>query len=208
MAKVTIRAGSIAKALGASRRSVANAVHEGLAKTGAHLEREIKLAYRGAGLKRRTGRLIGSIGFIFKGALSMLVGTVRSGGGQPLVYARQREFGGTIHGNPWLAIPLPTVKTQAGVTRAYARDYRDHPEQFGFKGTFVAKGVIFGYLAKGHGKGITGERSKVVPLFALRRSVTQPARPFIVPTVKRELPVAQEKFMIPLVKRAVFGTPA
>lgn len=209
MARVSINATRIAKALGAASEKIRPAVHEALAKTGAHLERQIKLAYGAAGLKVRTGRLRSSIGFAFRAPLALLVGIIRNPGGKELAYAWQKEKGGTIYGRPWLAIPLPAVLTAAGVARGFARDYRDHPGQFGFTGTFVHKGVIFGHLAGGaKGKGIGGGKSSVVPLFVLKHSVTQRAHPFVIPTVQRELPIAQEKFFVPAIRKAAFGTAA
>lgn len=57
-----------------------------------------------------------------------------------------------------LTIPLPAAQTRAGVTRRSARAYED---------TFVHDGVI--YQRRG--------KTKIVPLFLLRKRVVIPARP-------------------------------
>jgi hypothetical protein len=65
----------------------------------------------------------------------------------------------------FLAIPLATAKTAAGVPRGRPLDGIWGP-------TFIAKGVIFGY--SGGTKGT--QSAKPIPLFVLKRSVVIPRR--------------------------------
>lgn len=87
-------------------------------------------------------------------------------------YAAIHEFGGTIRANgnatvcgkgKYLAIPLPAVQTQAGVTRAGPCFFKD---------TFVKR-------AKSGKKSLIiwkREGKKIKPLFVLKKEVTIPAR--------------------------------
>ena len=124
-----------------------------------------------SGLERRTGALSRSIvpGKVERGAASV---TGRVLAGQGLPYARIHEYGGEIkpvHGQ-FLAIPLDAVKTQAGVARFGPRQ----AESQGWK-TFFAGGAIMGKQP--------GD-AEATPLFALKRSVTMPARPYFAPGIR------------------------
>jgi hypothetical protein len=85
-------------------------------------------------------------------------------------YVRIQEEGGTIVPvrAKNLAIPLPAMQTGKGVARGTAREVISNPQAFGFWGTFTAKHVIFG-RTRNHDEAPT-------PLFALKSSVTLPAR--------------------------------
>ena len=106
-------------------------------------------------LKVRTGTLRSSIVPI----LAHMEGRViMAGVGTGVKYARIHEFGGTIVPKvaQALTVPLPGVKGRA-------RDY---------KNTFIAKGMIFQKQGR-----------EIIPLFALKKSVTIPARPYFRPSL-------------------------
>ena len=86
-------------------------------------------------------------------------------------YAAIQEYGGTITPRTaqFLTIPIGEALTGVGVARFTAREIIGSPGLGGFKGTFFAKGVLFGSRGAGD----------IVPLFALKRSVTLPARPYM-----------------------------
>ena len=99
-----------------------------------------------------------------------------------VAYGAIQEFGGTVvpkHGQ-YLTIPIDAMLTSNGVARGTAAQVRDNPGGFGFTGTFVAKGVIFG-------KEGTGKRASIIPLFALKRSVVIPAHNYLDVTFQQEL---------------------
>lgn len=141
----------------------------------------------------RSGRLRQSIDYRMIDSRSFKIGSMQAGDGEPVIYAAVQEFGGTITGNPWLAIPINypgnPVVTKAGVAKAYARDVRANPQEFGFQGTFVAKGIVFGVPPTGGGvKGIGGKWN-IVPLFKLQSSVTIKGKFYISSVVnERALP--------------------
>lgn len=69
-------------------------------------------------LKTRTGKLQRSVRSNVRGRkLDDLRLLVSVGGGVASKYAGIQEFGGTVHGNPWLTIPLSDNLTAAGVPR-------------------------------------------------------------------------------------------
>lgn len=82
-------------------------------------------------LATRSGKLQGSIGSTIRGTqldgLSMIF---HIGNSQTEKYVHIQEFGGVIHGKPWLAVPLPAALTptgrpRMGITRP--RDVRGKP---------------------------------------------------------------------------------
>jgi hypothetical protein len=186
VATVTVRFDPILRKLmaGASP-GVRAAVARGLNQAGQILEFKVKER-----VPVNTGALRRSIGYKLLDDRTLTVGSMHPVDGRPLAYAAQVEFGGTIRPRNarFLAIPLShfrgnTVMTKSGVGGISARDVRANPQEFGFEETFVAKGIIFGRLPGGRTvRGIGGKWS-IVPLFALKASVTQPARPFLIPTV-------------------------
>jgi len=149
-----------------------------IAKETIKLAAKVKRNYSDTGLQVRTGALRRSIvpGPILSGPAGV-TGSVLAG--QKLPYARIQEFGGTIrpvHAQ-FLAIPLgPWSKdktmplTAKGVSRFGPLD----AEQAGWR-TFIAKNIIFGRQP--------GDRTPT-PLFALKKEVTIPARPYFWPTVE------------------------
>lgn len=115
----------------------------------------------GGALKRRSGTL--SRNFIPKvggSSLSTLFAQISN----DTPYAAMHEYGGTIRPvkAKWLTIPLPKNQTASGVMRKSAR------RLFSEGNAFIAKGVIF------ENRG--GKNSKPVPMFALKKQVTIPAR--------------------------------
>lgn len=113
------------------------------------------------GLLNRSGALRRSFGTAVTGEKSVdtWVGVVYS----TSEYARIQEYGGT--GLPkksqFLTIPLGAARTGAGVTRGGARS---------FPNTFFAKSKAGNLLM------FQRQGKKVVPLFALKKSVSIPAR--------------------------------
>ncbi len=91
-------------------------------------------------------------------------------------YARILHEGGVIrpvHAQH-LAIPLDAARTAKGVARMSAREFISNPESLGFDRAFVNR----------KGTAIMGARGDVAePVFALKDSVTMPARPYIRDTV-------------------------
>lgn len=110
-----------------------------------------------------------------------------------VAYGAIQEDGGTVipKNAKFLTIPLEAMLTGVGVARGTARQVIESPEAFGYSGTFVAKGVIFGKLgktAKGRQRtrGLGGEQTSVIPLFALKSSVTIPGRHYLATTLIQE----------------------
>jgi hypothetical protein len=100
-----------------------------------------------------------------------------------VAYGTIQEEGGTVIPKTaqFLAIPLDAMLTGNGVARGTAAQVRADPTGFGFTGTFVHDGVIFG--AEGSSRG-----ASVIPLFALKSSVVLPARHYLAQTLEQELP--------------------
>jgi hypothetical protein len=69
------------------------------------------------------------------------------------------------------------MNTGNGVARASAHQVRDNPSAYGFKSTFIPKGkhVIMGVPL--------GASKTIVPLFALKPSVTIPGRHYLETTL-------------------------
>lgn len=179
---VEVDAEALRLAMESLKGAITTGVAIGLDRAGQRIENDLK---RAAPVK--SGRLRGSLGYRVNNGTELEVGSLT--GDTALIYARQVEFGGTIVGKPWLAIPLSTMKTKAGVGGIRARDVRASPSQFGYSGTFVAKGVVFGKLP---GKTKKGGKN-IVPLFALKKSVDQKGRPYLIPTVERDLPMVADE---------------
>lgn len=117
------------------------------------------------------------------------VGILTAPGGNPLVYGRIQDLGGTVKGNPWLTIPLDAMKTKAGVGAIRAREAGVRFPggtffQMSRKGNLILFGKL-GRTAKGRqrtkgfnraaGDGVgppSRERSSIVPLFVLKSQVT------------------------------------
>jgi len=137
------------------------------------LQRTIKVNYlQGSPLHIRSGLLSNSIAVR---PLEESDTQIRGPVGTNTVYGPIHEFGGTITPKTaqFLTIPLEAALTAAKVLRFTARQIISSPESGGYTGTFFRKGVLFGTEAGG---GIT-------PLFALKSSVSIPARPFMHPAL-------------------------
>lgn len=142
------------------------------------LREEARKKYGESGLHVRTGALKSSIVALpIEREEHCITGKVVAG--QKLRYARIQEYGGTIKPKKakFLAIPLNAVKTAAGVARFSPRE----AAAAGYPHTFVRSGVLFGK-----------QGDQVVPLFALRRSVTLPARPYMRPALEAMRPKIEE----------------
>ena len=149
--------------------------------------------------KRPTGRLANSIGHEVRkrqdGTAELAVGVIKPRDGRVLRYAEVRDVGGTIKGKPWLAIPiLKNLKrygtpgnrtvTRAGISGIYARDIKVDPERYGFETTFWHDGSK-GPVIMGVPLGQTGlDVKQAVPIFALRRSVTQKGSGYLKQTMR------------------------
>jgi len=110
-------------------------------------------------------------------------------------YGRIQELGGTITPKTaaHLAIPLEAMLTANGVARGTAREVIADPFAFGFSGTFTAKNVIFGKVGL-PGSGV----HEILPLFALKDSVTLPAREYLKSTFE-----SQRDFILSTLQNAV-----
>jgi hypothetical protein len=101
-----------------------------------------------------------------------------------------QETGGTIMPTnaQFLTIPLAAMLTGSGVARGTARDVFATPQAFGFQSTFIAHGVIFG-VETGGAKAL----GTVVPLFALKASVTIPGTHYLQQTLDQILGWIQQR---------------
>lgn len=107
-------------------------------------------------------------------------------------YARVQDKGGTItpkHGQ-YLTVPLEAAQTGKGVARFTARQLFERPEAFGYTSAFIHKGVVFGVKGNKRSKTNIGT---VVPIFALKRTVTIKAHQFIAATLRDSVPIVQQE---------------
>jgi hypothetical protein len=171
-------------AAGLFRAALRVGVPKGLDQAGQKIENDLK---RAAPVK--SGRLRQSLGYRVTPANELEVGSLT--GAEALVYARQVEFGGQITGRPFLAIPLPKsgLYTKAGVGGIRARDVRSSPGQFGYTSTFVQRSRAGNLLIFGRSPG----KGKLTPLFVLKESVTQKGKPYLYPTVEKDLPMVADE---------------
>lgn len=176
---VRIDIGSVVTRFTSVETRLREAVASSLQQVGLELERQIKVS-----TPYLSGRLRGSIGNQMIGDSAVEVGVVHPEDGSVLRYAAVQEYGGTIDGKPWLAIPLGAMKTPAGIPRARAAYVRDHPGEFGFESTFVLPNrrstkqfgspIVFGKR---------GGDGGIVPLFVLKHSVTIKGKGYVTKTV-------------------------
>jgi phage gpG-like protein len=136
--------------------------------SGALLANRLGRAAGGKILKSRTGDLRKSIGskVVQNGEdISATVGSGTLTGGR-MKYASIHEHGGVIRpkNGRFIAIPLQAARTPAGVARGTPRSYQN---------TFIAKRVIWQRIGK-----------NIIPLFALKRSVTIPATHYMSRTME------------------------
>lgn len=135
---------------------------------------------------RRTGNLARAIrSVVTVTGLGQVVGTVWPD--RDIVpYGDIHEDGGTIVPKTArsLAIPLAAMLTPNGVARGTAAQLRQNPQAFGYRGTFAAKGVIFGTQMGGR---------SIVPLFALKPSVVIPARHYMATTLTQSIVWMQDE---------------
>lgn len=112
------------------------------------------------GLNRRTGTLARSLVHVATGE-ALYVGFGAS-------YWKIHEFGGVIRGKPWLAIPLPPMKTRAGVQRMSIQEAKSaHPKAFFRRAkSDPSKLVLLNPVGDG----------SLQALFVLQKSVRIPAR--------------------------------
>lgn len=122
---------------------------------------------RGGALQHRTGTLGSAIFFQVEDGGSNGPMLVRIGADLGIaIYARIQDQGGTVTptNSQFLTIPLDAALTAGGVARFSAREVISDPSQWGYRSTFFAKGVLFGVP--------DGEGNEIVPLFALKTSVS------------------------------------
>lgn len=81
-----------------------------------------------------------------------------------------------------LTIPIGAAATAKGVTRFSARDVIANPGSFGYVGTFVRDGIIFG---------TKGKKERPVPLFILAKRVRLRAVGFLANTLNEKRDWAQ-----------------
>lgn len=163
----------------AARERVGEAVHRTLERGGALIVREMTPK-----IPVSTGQLRRSVMFdVTDGGDSLVtldvgVGTPRDG--RPLVYARQREFGGTIRPTTARNLAFPArgspIVTKAGVGGIRARDVFANPSIAGVDRVWTNKR---GTMILGAKKG-----GAIVPLFVLRKQVTQQGSHFFFPTIE------------------------
>ena len=98
-----------------------------------------------------------------------IVGTV----GTNMEYSVIHEYGGTIRPkhSKYLAIPLDAALTAKGVARGRPRDFKDTFFAVSKKGNLIMFGKSMG---------------KVVPLFAMKKEVKIPKRPYMKPSLQEK----------------------
>lgn len=96
--------------------------------------------------------------------------------GSPDPYMKTHESGGTIHGDPYLRIPLAAAQTPAGQDRNVGRSVRGDTDLFLLK---ARSGNLF--LAKRSGRALE-------LWYLLKRSVTMPARKMFATVTARMAP--------------------
>jgi phage gpG-like protein len=108
--------------------------------------------------------------------------------GSPLDYVRLHEFGGEVHGKPYLRIPTGYAKTPAGVDRYAGRSARTIPNTRIFRSR---AGNLFIWVTR-------SERSKAsgrpVPLYLLKPSVKFRARHMLRNTLAANRRYVHEQF--------------
>jgi len=160
---------------------------KGMEKVGQGLERHVKTQkLSGQALKARTGNLRRAIFHKVGAVANDVIGVV----GVDLAkakYGRIQELGGVIRPkkSKHLTIPLDAAKTGNGVARFTARDVISSPGSYGYVGTFTRNNIIFG---KQDGGGI-------VPLFALKTSVTIRAVGYLKSTVEEKMSWIKQTLM-------------
>ncbi len=169
----------VSQALTVTEKTIVESLRRSMMLLGFRLREQARASYRESGLHVRTGHLKGSIsvGSVESDSETISVSVFA---GQDLPYARAQEYGATIRPkrSSFLAIPIGEALTPAGVARFGPREITAN----GYSGSFVAHGVIFGTNGRGHAE----------PLFALKRSVTIPARPFMRPALLKFRPIAMD----------------
>lgn len=144
---------------------------------------------RGGGSTGALSRSIGSDVKVSGSGATLRVGSLRTSRGKPLPYAKIRDKGGTIKAREggYLAIPIKSqlkehgnnVVTAAGIVGISARDIKDSPQQYGFHSTFVVRGKR-GPVVMGNPM----DQKDAVPIFALRKSVTQRGYDYLTDAMK------------------------
>jgi|GEM_PF-2673601 len=141
---------------------------KGMADVGLFLERRIKDNISGRFLNARSGRLRGSIGSTVKRIGGGFVVEVGSGArtGKRVPYANIQETGGTVSApdGKMLTIPTEYAKTPSGQVRWGAKAVFAG-QASPYQGAVILNGIIFGYQE-------SKTRSKITPLFILKKSVT------------------------------------
>lgn len=164
--------GEFKKSMGGLPIRLTKNVRSTLKKEGSFLSGAVSRA-AGTKLKVRTGTLR-------RGWHDVVLGTIL--GNLKLIiftdvkYAPTHEYGATITPRKakMLAIPLPAAQTGAGVSR-YASPLRQHgPPMFMIKSR--------------RGNLLLMSKESKQPLFVLKKKVRIPKRPYILPTIKKELP--------------------
>ena len=170
----------VSKALQLKAKRLQDELRVAMTRSAYRLRTEARKAYDAAGLQVRTGALKGSIDV---GAIENTGEGIRATvfAGQGLPYARAQEYGATIRPkkSSFLAIPIGAAKSGRGVARFSPREITSN----GYTGSFFAHGVLFG----------SNPGQPPEPLFALKRSVTIRARPFMRPALMRTRPIAVEE---------------
>ena len=174
----------------AARGEIQSAVTAALQRGGATIVREMTPK-----IPVKTGALRRSVMFdVQDWTLDVGVGT--PSGGRLLAYARMREFGGTIKPTNarYLAFPAPgsPVLTKSGVGGIRARDVFENPSVAGVDRVWINKRRTAILGAKDGGP--------VVPLFVLRRQVTQRGSEFFYPTIE-----ANRSRIVESVRKAIFA---
>ena len=167
--------------LGKVGRTVLERLRQTMVELTYKMRAEIRAEFHRAGLHTRSGHLIGSIE---AGPVKEIAAGIEASVmvGQGLPYARSQEYGATISPKSatYLAIPLEAAKTARGVERFAPRQ----ATSAGYDSTFVRHGVIFGVRGK-----------EIVPLFALKKSVSLTAHPFVRPAFTTMEPIAHQAIL-------------
>ncbi len=168
--------------LDATPKGIGAALVAAFVKVGLGLEAHLKqnhLSGQSLGVRTGTGRRA-SFNRVETGSDREIVVVVGSDL-RKAKYMRAQDQGATLSPKSaaHLTIPIGAARTPKGVTRFTAREVISSPGSFGYTGTFVKNGIIFG--SRGQGQ-------KPEPLFALKQRVTMKAVGFLAHTLneKRE----------------------
>lgn len=161
-------------------KKIGSVMFRAFQQAGAMVEGKLKENVAGNILKVRSGRLMNSIGSRVEVTNDQVVATIGSGAraGDPVVYSRIHEVGGTIRpkNGQYLTIPTENAKTLGGDSKGgFTARNLFNGGVAGFSGGVIIGRTVYGIMA--------GAKNKLLPLFTLVKSVDIPARRYLSKTL-------------------------